>query len=350
MARSLTAIIDELSPGPLTVVAQTISPNNQGELKWDLFFPRRNVDSVDLREVTTIDFRPVSDRREWNSPGRLIHDITPDFRNLSIVPVESYFKWNEYEMQKLRERADANSAAVAQIIGRSVPGKVTQLVEANYRRIEVDAFNAWANGQVVAKNPQTGTTFTTSFGFDAGRLQTAGTAWDDPGVNAYDELIAWLEDGIDAVGAIRGVVLRLALLRAIQADAPDLPMGVAMTRAQVADRVSQDIGFPFQFVIFEDTVDVYNDGGTAFTSTNVWTAGKIAAIPAGTQVGYTAFAPVVRAMDLAAAFPGEGIDIRGMTAFYSEAQEGKEAKVEVQCNPFTIPNEQRLWVMDTLVT
>lgn len=348
--RSLTTLIEELSPGPLTVVAQTISPNNQGELKWDLFFPRRDVDSIDLREVTTIDFRPVSDRREWNAPGRLIHDITPDFRNLSIVPVESYFKWNELEMQKLRERADANSQAVAQIIGRSVPGKVTQLTEANYRRIEVDAFNAWANGQVVAKNPQTGTTFTTSFGFDAGRMQTAATAWDDPSVNAYDELIAWLEDGIDAVGPIRGVVLRLALLRAIQADAPDLIGGVAMTRAQVADRVSQDVGFPFQFVIFEDTVDIYNDGGTAFTSTNVWTAGKIAAIPANGNVGYTAFAPVVRAMDLAAAFPGEGIDTRGMTAFYSEANEGKEAKVEVQVNPFTIPNEQRLWVMDTQVT
>ena len=348
--RSLTAVIEELSPGPLTVVAQTISPNNQGELKWDLFFPRRDVDSIDLREVTTIDFRPVSDRREWNAPGRLIHDITPDFRNLEIVPVESYYKWNELEMQKLNERADANSQAVAQIIGRSVPGKVTQLVEANYRRIEVDAFTAWANGTVVAKDPQTGTTYTTSFGFDAGRMQTAGTAWNDPSVNAYDELIAWLEDGIDAVGAIQGVVLRLALLRAIQADAPDLPMGVAMTRAQVADRVSQDLGFPFQFVIFEDTVDVYNDGGTAFTSTNVWPAGKIAAIPAATQVGYTAFAPVVRAMNLARQFPGEGIDIRGMTAFYSEANEGKEAKVEVQVNPFTIPNEQRLWVMATGVS
>ena len=350
MARSLIPLIEELSPGPLTVLAQTISPNDQGQLKWDIFFPRQNVDSVDLKEVTTLDFRPVSDRREWNAPGRLIPDVTPDFRDLSIVPVEDYYKWSEYEMQKLNERADANSAAVNEIIGRSVPGKVAQLVEANYRRIEVDAFTAWSTGTTVAKNPQTGTTFTTSFGFDAGRLQTAGTAWNDPGLNAYDELIAWLEDGIDAVGPIRGVVGRLALLRAIQADAPDLIGGVSMTRANLLQRISDDLGFPFTFVVFEDTVDIFTDGGIATSSTNVWPAGRIAAIPAGTTVGRTAFAPVVRAMDLARQFPGEGIDIRGMTAYYSEAEAGKEAKVEVQCNPFTIPNEQKLWVMNTLVT
>ena len=348
--RSLIPVIEELSPAALTVVAQTISPNDQGNLKWDIFFPRQNVDSVDLKEVTTLDFRPTSDRREWNSPGRLIPDITPDFRDLSIVPVEAYYKWSEYEMQKLNERADANAAAVNQIIGRSVPGKVAQLVEANYRRIEVDAFTAWSTGVVTAKNPQTGTTFQTSFGFDAGRLQTAGTAWNDPGVNAYDELIAWLEDGIDAVGAIRGVVGRLATLRAIQADAPDLIGGVSMTRANLLQRISDDLGFPFTFVVFEDTLDIFTDGGIATTSTNVWPAGKLAAIPAGTTVGRTAFAPVVRAMDLSRQFPGSGIDVRGMTAYYDEAETGKEAKVEVQCNPFTIPNEQKLWVIDTLVT
>jgi hypothetical protein len=39
-----------------------------------------------------------------------------------------------------------------------------------------------------------------------------------------------------------------------------------------------------------------------------------------------------------------------MTVYYDEAQTGKELKVEVQCNPFTIPNEQKLFVENTLVT
>ena len=350
MPRSLIPLVEELSPAALTVVAQTISPNDQGRLKWDIFFPRQDVDSVDIKEVTTLDFRPVSDRREWNSPGRFISDKTPDFRDLSIVPVEGYYKWAEYEMQKIAERAGVNEAAINQIIGRSIPGKVAQIVEANYRRIEVDAFTSWATGLVTAKNPQTGTTYQTSFDFDTARLTTAGTAWDDPGENAYDLLISFLEDAIDKIGGVRGVVLRTALLRAIQADAPDLIGGVSMTRAALADRISADLASPFNFFVFDDTVEVYTDGGTAVTSTNVWPAGYIAAVPSSGAVGRTVFAPVVRAMELARASGNSGIDTRGMTAYYSEANQGKELTVEVQCNPMTIPNEQKLRVENTLVT
>lgn len=348
MARSLIAISDEFSPAALTVVAQTLSPTNQGQLKWDIFFPRQNVDSIKLDQVINIDFRPTSDRREWNSRGRLIHDVTPDFRHLTIVPVEAYYKWGEYEMQLLAERSA--DAVMAQIDGATLTGKVAQLVEANYRRVEVDAFNAWAKGTLVAKNPQTGSTYTTSFGFDVSRLQTAGTAWDDATLNAYDEFIAWAEDAIDAIGSLEGVVLRLPLLRAIQADAPDLIGGVSMTRASLSERVSQDLGVPFRFVLFEDTVDVYTDGGTAYTSVNVWPAGYLAAIPVGVTVGATAFAPVKRAMEVARALPKAGIDQRGMTVYYDEAVTGRDLTVEVQCNPLTIPNEQKVFTINTLVT
>jgi hypothetical protein len=350
MPRSLIPLVEELSPAALTVMAQTISPNDQGQLKWDAFFPRENVDSVDLDEVTTLDFRVTSDRREWNSPGRLIPDKTPDVRNLSIVPVEGYYQWGEYEIQKMKERGSTNSAAIDQIIGRTVPGKVRQITQANYRRIEVEAFSAWATGTVVAKNPQTGESHTVSFGFDSARLTTAGTAWNDPGVDAYATLIAFLESAIDAVGPIEGVVLRIPLLRAIQADAPDLLGGVTMTRAQLAQRIEDDIGYPFRFFLFDDTLEVFTDGGTATTPANVWPAGRIAAVPQGGRVGRTAFAPVARAMDLAAALPKVGIDQNGMTVFYDEKNVGKELRVEVQCNPLTIVNEQRLFVENTLVT
>jgi hypothetical protein len=350
MPRSLIPLVEELSPGVLTVVAQTISPNDAGRLRWDAFFPRQDVDSVDLHEVTTLDFRPASDRREWNSPGRLIPDITPDLRDLSIVPVEGYYKWGEYEMQKMQERAGTNSEVINQILGRSIPGKVAQIVEANYRRIEVDAFTAWATGIVTAKNPQTGSTFQTSFGFDAARLTTAGIAWDDPGQNAYDLLVAFLEDAVDKVGPIIGVVLRMALLRAIQEDAPDLLGGVSMTRAQLEQRVQDDLGSPFNFFLFDDTLEVFTDGGTAHSAVNVWPAGYIAAVPSGGRVGRTAFAPVVRAMELARNLPAAGIDTRGQTVYYDEAMTGRELRVEVQVNPFTIPNEQKLRVENTLVT
>lgn len=350
MARSLIPLVQELSPASLTVVAQTISRENTGRLRWPIFFPRQDVDSIDLKEVTTIDFRPVSDRREWNSRGRLITTITPPIRELSLIPVEGYYKWDEFEMQKLSERANANSEIINQILGRSIPGKVAQIVEANNRRIEVDAFTAWATGTNVAKNPQTGQTTTVSFGFPSDRLTTAGTAWDDPGQNAYDLLISFLEDAADKIGPVQGVVLRTALHRAIHADAPNGPLGTIIPRGRVAEAVSNDLGIPFNFFIFDDTLDIYNDGGTSYTSTNVWPAGYIAAVPSGGIVGRTVFAPVIRAMEIASASGAPGIDTRGQTVYYEESVMGRDLTVEVQVNPFTIPNEQKLRVENTLVT
>ena len=350
MARSLIPVVEELSPPSLTVVAQTISPNDSGRLRWSTFFPRQDVDSVDLREITTIDYRPTSDRREWNSRGRLIPDKTPPTRELSIIPVEGYYKWNEYEMQKLAERAAANSEVIDQIIGRSIPGKVAQIVEANYRRVEVDAFTAWATGTNVAMNPQTGTTTVFSFGFPGDRLTTAGTAWDDPGQNAYDLLISFIEDAIDKIGPVVGVVLRTALHRAIHADAPNGPLGTIIPRGRLAEMVSDDLGIPFNFFLFDDTLEVFTDGGITTTPANVWPAGYIAAVPSGGVVGRTAFAPVKRAMEMVRSLPKAGIDQRGQTVYYDEAVTGRDLTVEVQVNPLTIPNEQKLRVENTLVT
>lgn len=348
--RSLIPLVEELSPPSLTVVAQTISPNDSGRLRWSTFFPRQDVDSVDLKEITTIDFRPTSDRREWNSRGRLIPDITPPLRELSIIPVEGYYKWGEYEMQKMGERANANSEVIDEIIGRSIPGKVAQITEANYRRIEVDAFTAWATGTNVAMNPQTGSTHTISYGFPSDRLTTAGTAWDDPGVNAYDLLISFLEDANEKIGPVVGVVLRTALHRAIHADAPNGPQGTIIPRGRVAEQVQDDLGIPFNFFLFDDTLEVFVDGGVTTTPANVWPAGYIAAVPSGGVVGRTAFAPVKRAMDMVRSLPNAGIDQRGQTVFYEESVMGRDLTVEVQVNPFTIPNEQKLRVENTLVT
>ncbi len=348
--RSLIPLAQELSSESLTVVAQTISANNTGRLRWPIFFPRQNVDSIDLREVTTTDFRPVSDRREWNSRGRLIPDITPPIRELSMIPVESYYKWDEYEINKLSERALGNSEIINQILGRSIPGKVTQLVEANDRRIEVDAFTAWATGTNVAKNPQTGQTHTISYDFAADRLTTAGTAWDDPGENAWDLLVSFLEDAQDKIGPVSGVVLRTALHRAIHADAPNTGLGTIVPRGRLAELVSDELGIPFNFFLFDDTLDVFNDGGISTTATNVWPAGYIAAVPSGGVVGRTVFAPVVRAMEIARASGTPGIDQRGQTVYYNESVMGRDLTVEVQVNPFTIPNEQKLRVENTLVT
>jgi hypothetical protein len=346
MPRSLIPVVEDLSEAALTVMAQTIDPTDTGQLRWSIFFPRQDVDSVDLDEVTTLDFRPVSGRRAWNSPGRLIPNKTPDLRHITIEPVEGYYKWNEYEMQKMNERARGNAAIIDEIIGNSIPGKVRQITEANWRRVEVDAFSAWALGTVTVKNPQTGESYTASFNFDSARMTTASPAWNDSSVDAYQEFIAWMEDAIRAVGAVEGAVMRLSTLQAIQADAPDLLGGVSMTRAQLAQRIADDLGYPFDFFLFDDTVDDFTDGGTTTASANVWPTGRIAAVPSGGRIGRTAFAPVIRAMELVRSSPNQGIEENGQTVYYSEHNDGKELQVSVQVNPITIPSEQKLFVIN----
>jgi hypothetical protein len=147
-----------------------------------------------------------------------------------------------------------------------------------------------------------------------------------------------------------GVVLRTALHRAIHADAPNGPLGTTIPRGRLAEQVQDDLGIPFNFFLFDDTVDVYTDGGIATTTVNVWPAGYIAAVPAGGVVGNTVFAPVVRAMEIARQSGNPGIDVRGQTVYYEESVMGRDLTVEVQVNPLTIPNEQKLRVENTLVT
>ena len=216
---------------------------------------------------------------------------------------------------------------------------------ADYRRLEIDAFKAWATGTIVQRNPQKGNTFTASFGFDTGRYQTASPTW-VAAANAYDEFLAWIEDGISEIGPVSGVALRRATYKEILADAPDLPMGVKMTRSQLEDRIQQDLGSPFNFVEIENTVDEFTDGGIATSAVKIWAAEQVALIPAGNAVGRAAFAPVRRAMELARQVPGAGIDVRGVTIYHEASNGGRELTIEGQLNAMPIPNEQKMWLID----
>ena len=339
-----------LAPPALTVRAQTVSPNDNGRQRWQDFFPRADVESIDLSEIITLDDRPVADRRDWDGPGRLIPITIPALKDMEITPIEAYDSIGEREIQKLNERTLGNAALIRQIIGVSIPQRADRLSGACYRRIEFDAFEAWALNQVTVRNPQDASkTYTVSLKYAASRVQTAGTAWNAAGQNAYNNLLAFCTDAIDAVGGIEGVVLRLPLLNEILRDAPPLALGVPMTRAQLADRIGQDLAQPFRFDTLEGTGNVFNDGGIETTRTKVWAQGRLAAIPAGGTVGSTYFAPVARAMELANVEPAAGIDVNGVSVFYEGMNSGKELQIQAQLNALSVPNEQLVFVINTLV-
>jgi hypothetical protein len=251
-------------------------------------------------------------------------------------------------MQRPSETAGGNAATVREIIGVTLPRRTDTLAAACYRCLEFDAMQAWTAGKVTQKNPETGQTYDASFGFDTARLNTAGTAWNDGSVNAYTLLLAWIVAAEDKVGAIKGAMLRLATLNAILADAPNLPNNVPMTRSELADRITQDRSRPFEFYVNENSHDVFADGGTAYTRTKVWPAQKIAAVPESGVIGRTAFAPVVRAMEMAAEVgQSAGIDVRGVTVYYESSNGGRELSIECQINAVPIPTEQLVYVTDT---
>lgn len=341
---------EELSPVALTVRAQTVDPTDDGRLLWDGFMPRRNVDQTKLSSLTSLDVRITSDRREWNQRGRYIPLVTPPGRELEWVPIEGYFRLEEKEINDLMNEVRGNQALFRQVVGVRIPERTEQLARANWRRLEVDVFQAWANGQIVSMNPQTGATTTVSYGFDAGRYQTAGTAWDDAGVNAYEEFLSWLEDAIETVGPIQGAMMRIATRNAIVADAPN-PMpgaqvGLRATIPQVEQRISDELGIPFRFFINENTVDVFTDGGVARTRTKVWPDQKVAAVPQGLAVGSTAFAPVLRAYEISNQAPDAGVDLRGITIYHDVQNTGRELLIEGQVNPMPDPDEQKMFVID----
>ncbi len=334
-----------LSPVALTVRAQAISPDDQGNLSYTEFFPNRDVPSVDLKDITSLDRRAAADRREWNAPGRYIPMLTPQQREISMVPIEAYDKIEEKELQKLAEGTFGNDAIVQKVIGADIPSRVDELVRTIYRRLELDSMTAWANGYIRQFNPQRGDYYEASFGFSNTRLTTAATAWNVV-ANAYDAFVAWYLDASDLVGGGEGVLIRRATLNEILADAPDLPNGVSMNISDLPNRIARDIGQSFRFVINENQLDVFNDGGTAVTRTKVWPAQKVAVIPTGRTVGIAANAPVRRAMNLANTAQDAGINVRGVSVYYFGSNEDKELTIVAQKNAMPVPDEQKVAVID----
>ena len=341
--------VEALSPAALTRRVQALPANNDGRqpLQWATFAPRENVNSIDVTDMMTTDYRPVADRREWNAPGRYVPPVLPTTRKIEMVPIESYDKIEEREQQKLAEGAFGNADIIIREMGLRIPDRADRLAFANLRRLEMDFHNAWALGTFTQRNAQNGATYAFSFGFSSSRYVTAGTAWNDAGVNAYDLFLASIASAEDLIGAVGGAKMRQATLNAILAAAPTIGAGtIRMTFRQLEQDIQDRRGSGFNIVVDERSVDVFDDGGTAYTRTKVWPAQRVGFIPDDGLIGRTPFAPVRRAMELAAQVPGAGIDVRDNTVYHYAGNGGKELNMECQLNAFPVPDESRLYVVN----
>jgi hypothetical protein len=336
-----------LTPLNLTIREAARLAENPLDLRYRAIFPRVNTPSVKLSEITTVDFRPVGGRREWNAQGREIPEKLGPARNFEMVPINPTHHIDERMLQLFGE------SGVQELLRRGVIGSLEtwpqRLADAAERQLEAEAFEAWYTGQVTVMDPKTGATVTASLGFDqATTYPTAGTAWGDVGQNAYQNLLAAIQTAQSKMGAVGAMRSRRAVIREIVADAPDGGNGLRPTVTSLQDRVREE-GFPeFQLVIDERTYDAPTDGGSATSSANYVPAGLIAFQPANGVVGSTYVAPVVRAYDF---LSGSNRSLaNGVAIFRSEKNEGKTLLIEAQENAIVLPTESSVYVVDTGVT
>jgi len=347
--RQIIEQLEGLTPGLLTIRAQTVDPSDDGTLIWATFMPSEPTSSIRVQTYTNELFRPTADRREWNQQGRLIPRRVGPLSEVEMVPIESRFAVNEREFQDLIERFGGNFARIADELQLDVESRVDALALANFRRIELDAMTAWANGQIIATDPATGVQQTMALPIAATRYTTAATAWDDGTVNAYDEMLAFVDNAQENVGPIGGLMMRRATANAIKDDAPNnfAVDGGVRSLGAVIESARRDLGIgDFTIVVNERTVDTFSDGGVTHASTKTWPAQKVAAIPAGGRIGSTRFAPVVRAVDISAAEPDAQFDRNGNTVFLEAANGYRSLHVECQINAMPLPNEQAVFVID----
>lgn len=342
-----------LSNASLTVLVQAVSPTDQDLLLWDVFFPRQNVPSVKIDTITPLlATRWTSDRREWNGRGRYIPQEYPGTAQLEMVPIEAYFKLSEREIQQLEEAgAGGGNDQFRRLVGVDIPDRTETLAQANYRRIEVDTFNAWATGSVSVRNPVTGTLYTASYGFDATRYTVQAPVWTGgTGGTAYSKFMLFLQAAIERGIPVGGAMMRLSTREAIRTSAPNtaFPTAAAGTfspiLADVESRIQQELGVDFRFYLNERHVDVFPTGGIATSQAKLWPANTIAIVPSGEKIGYNAFAPVARAFEISRAAPEARIDVNGMTAYTETANNGRELTVECQVNALPVPIETNVYV------
>lgn len=336
--------IPTLTSAARTVSAQLVSPDDNGLLKYTTYFTPTDVNSTKIGDIQIGNYRPVASRREWNGPGRLIPHKTPDIRDVEFVPIESYFTLGEREIQKLEEYTDGDEAAILRRMGADVESRTDGLAEANYRRVEYDAFNLWARGKVIQDDPTTGKTVETDLNYGADRITTEMTPWDN--TNAYDNLIAWLDDAKGAIGTVEGVMLSGLKLKLIRESAPTLADGRKLKLSELEAEIEDEIGSIFRFVTNDDTADHFIDGGIDTENRRNWPQKVIAAIPAGGVIGIAARAPVARAAQISRNFPEARVDRRGVAVYYISQNEGKGAKVAAQLNHFCLPAKQKVFTND----
>ena len=343
--QNIADVVSEIDAAEVTVREQAYLEQNPEDLRWTSLMPRANKRSIKIASITNSDFRPVADRREWNSTGRYIPMRDVKVEDLEITPIEAFFRYDERFMQLLMgENANRIDLAI-EAARAALPARWRELAEACHRRVEIDTFDAARTGIITARDPRTGTVTNLEFIVDAARRQAAGAAWTDE--NAWDNFEAASEDAFDALGGLSGVTITRQLLRMLLRSAP-VPVlaGFRQTKENLQSRMEDVLGTPFMFKVDRRQLDVFDGTGNAYTRTPVWNGTEILFHPPGGVVGEVAHAPVFRAQQMAGIASDTTLDQHGVTCFYEVENGGRSLKIEAQLNATPVPDEAKIYTYD----
>ncbi|HEY0428997.1 MAG TPA: major capsid protein [Pyrinomonadaceae bacterium] len=337
--------VKKLTAAALTVRVQMLDPTDNGTLKWSTLFPRVDVQTHDVTDLITKDFRPVGARREWDAHGRRIPIITPDTRKINIIPIETEDLIHEQELVALRERFLNNQQLMVEQLKVTIPERGDTLAMAAWRTLEKDAMDAWLKGYIDQYDAQSKKFYRTSFGIDVARQTVAVSPWTS---GAFGKFIAWLKVAKTYVkGGILGVMSSATVIQAIFDDAPALANGQRMGYEEFYKEIRNRTGLNIVFIENNETGDFFVDGGTRTEKKRYFDESYIAVVPVGGMVGKTPFAPVSRAQDLSTLVPDAKIDVRGVSVFHFAENDDKALKLQAQLDALPIPTDEKIYTTDT---
>lgn len=333
-----------LTASELTIREQARLAQNPNEMRWRAIFPRTDARDLDISQLTKVDTRFAAEFREFNADGREIPEVLGPKVQAKLVPMTATHHIDEERLARLR----APNPRLAQLVEDGVIGDVrtwpTRLSNAVDWGTEYTAFQMWALNQITVKDPKTGSSTTVSRGVDSSRYITESTAWNDGSVNAYDRLLFRIGEAQRLMGSVGAVRMRRATAEAVRADAPNGPNALRPTIVNIQDRLSEEGFGAITLIIDERTVNVFDDGGSAYTATNLIPAEKVLFQPADGVVGATYDFPATRAYDYVSG--DHRVNLNDTIVWYTPQNNGKTLLIEAEAIRLPLTDEQRTYVVD----
>lgn len=347
----ILARLETLNAVNLTIREQVRLASNPDEFRWPALAPRVATNSLKIRDFTKRGLRLTAEYRAWNANGRELFDVTGALSEWEILPLTAKKTFDEKRLLEL----SLPDPTIRQLVDNGIVADVdewtSRLADAVWRKLEAAFFQHWYTNTFTVMDPQTGTVVTEGLAIDASRYVTEGAAWTSaayPTGTAWSRFLFHVSECTRLFGVQPGAArMRQAVYDAIVGSAPPAANNVLTTELTVADRL-RERGINTRLIVDERTYDKPTDGGTGYTETYYVPQGKVAFQPADGRVGNT---PSVAASRGGKEITSDRrINLRDVTIWHTSLNRGQSLLLEAENIAVPMPENDRTYVVDTLIT